>query len=424
MFDVLAGGKAPSGMEDQVEETKSKLMELAAETDDSLIEKFLGGSELTADELVNGLRIALVSGSFVPVFACMPLKDIGISELADGIGRLFPSPGDVQPVDAEGGKIATGTNDPFIGHVWRTVNDPFIGQLVFLRVLGGTLKSESEVFNSVKGEKERIGSILLVNGKTQTQLTEASAGDIIALPKLKVTTMGDTLCAMGKNTVCKPIEFPGPHHGPVDLEELSLAQVGFEFLVDLACLIQDLERGDGEGLDLSQGHIRLPFCFVLKWSMVSDGSAGLAESHVLEFFDLILDVLNGQTGQDILHGLLRVGEDTGEDGLDVSPADAVITGRLGVHRKEVDIAHQAIDLEQGDLRRIPGQRGSSPRAGVGLHESGLAEHPEDAADHDRIGVHTAGDVIGCGRLAAHDRQERQGMDGYGESAVLCHDATS
>ncbi len=210
VFDVLAGGKAPSGMEKQVDEARNKLMELAAETDDSLIEKFLGGSELTADEMVNGLRIALVSGSFVPVFACMPLKDIGVSELADGIGRLFPSPGDVQPVDAEGGKIATGKNDPFVGHVWRTVNDPFIGQLVFLRVLGGTLKSESEVFNSIKGEKERIGSILLVNGKTQTQLTEASAGDIIALPKLKVTTMGDTLCAMGKNTVCKPIAFPGP----------------------------------------------------------------------------------------------------------------------------------------------------------------------------------------------------------------------
>ncbi len=210
VFDVLGGGNAPAGLEDQVNEWKIKLMEMAAETDDKLIEKFLGGGELSAEELSTGLKKSVAGGLMVPVFACKPLKGVGISELIDGIGRLFPSPAAVQPVDVNGNKIATGENDPFVGLIWRTVNDPFIGQLAFVRVLGGTLKSESEVLNVTKGEKERIGTLILVNGKTQTTVTEARAGDIIALPKLKATTVGDTLCAVGQKIMCRPLVFPTP----------------------------------------------------------------------------------------------------------------------------------------------------------------------------------------------------------------------
>jgi len=97
-----------------------------------------------------------------------------------------------------------------VGLVWRSVNDPFVGQLTFVRVLGGTLKNDAEVFNSSKKQNERIGSLILVNGKQQNPVSEATAGDIVAIPKLKATSVGDTLTAAGQDTVCATIKFPNP----------------------------------------------------------------------------------------------------------------------------------------------------------------------------------------------------------------------
>lgn len=133
-----------------------------------------------------------------------------MTELLDGLSRLFPSPVDRDAKDAEGNVIPTGADDPFVGFVWRSVNDPFVGQLTFVRVLGGTLKSDSEVFNTKQSEKERVGSLLSVNGKKQDSVEAATAGDIVAIPKLKHTGVGDTLCAPGTKTVCAEFQFPSP----------------------------------------------------------------------------------------------------------------------------------------------------------------------------------------------------------------------
>ena len=210
VVDVLSAKDVPDEVASQVEEAKNGLVELAAETDDSLIEKFLGGEELSADELADGLKSAVNSGGLVPVFACMALKDVGVAELLDGACRLLPSPADHEATDAEGNTISSAPDAPFVGLVWRSLNDAFVGQLAFVRVLGGTITSDGEAANASNGQKERIGSLLLVNGKKQDTVTSATAGDIIAIPKLKGTGVSDTLGAPGSKITCPRVDFPKP----------------------------------------------------------------------------------------------------------------------------------------------------------------------------------------------------------------------
>jgi len=210
VVDILAAKDVPSELAAEAEETKNSLVELAAETDDSLIEKFLGGEDLSPDEIASGLVNSVATGGLRPVFVCVGPREVGVTELLDGLARLFPSPEARPARDGENNTIPTGTDAPFVGLVWRSVNDPFVGQLTFVRVLGGTLKSDSEVSNNAKKQNEKLGSLLLVNGKQQTSVDSATAGDIVAIPKLKVTAVGDTLAAAGRDTVCARIKFPNP----------------------------------------------------------------------------------------------------------------------------------------------------------------------------------------------------------------------
>jgi len=195
---------------DELQAFKNALLERSAEADDALLEKFLAGTALTAEETARGMRGAVKNGALVPVFAVMALKDLGIKELLNGIADLFPSPMDVGVKDAEGQSINPSPDAPFVGFVWRSVTDPFSGKLAYVRVLSGTLKEGMELFNSVKGQKERVGSILLPNGKKPQPVPEARAGDIIALAKLKHTTLNDVVGAAGVKTPLPPITFPHP----------------------------------------------------------------------------------------------------------------------------------------------------------------------------------------------------------------------
>ena len=209
VVDVLAAKEVPDSVAAQVEEVKGSLVELAAETDDTLIEKFLDGQELSPDEIANGLVEAVASGGCIPVFACVGSKDFGITELLEGIVRLLPGPEHRERKTAEGEAIATGADAPFVGQVWRVVNDPFVGQMTFTRVLGGTLKADMEVQNTSRKQKEKIGSLLIVNGSKQEPADAASAGDIVAIPKLKDTHVGETLSS-DAGTVCPKLDFPSP----------------------------------------------------------------------------------------------------------------------------------------------------------------------------------------------------------------------
>jgi elongation factor G len=210
VIDILAPQNVPDALSAQAGSAKNRLVELAAETNDNLIEKFIGGEELSPDEIAVGLRAAVARGSLTPVFACVAPKGIGIAEFLEGTVRLFPSPADKAIKDSSDRPVPTGASDPFVGFVWRTVNDAFVGQLTFVRVLGGTIRADSEIFNATKGQKERVGSLLLLTGKKQTTITSASAGDIVAIPKLKATGLSDTLCAPGASARLPAIVFPSP----------------------------------------------------------------------------------------------------------------------------------------------------------------------------------------------------------------------
>jgi elongation factor G len=208
IVDVLECEDIPEALKDKMQEYKTALVEHAAETDDSLIEKYLEGEALTREEITNGLRGAVQSGDLVPVFALSAKKDLGCDELLQDATRLFPSPIDVPSTDAAGEELDCRETAPFSGLVWRTTNDPFVGSLCFVRIYSGILKADSEVFNSSKGEKERIGALLVLNGKQQEKVEQARSGDIVAIAKLKHTSMNDSLCAIGSDIKLKTIEFP------------------------------------------------------------------------------------------------------------------------------------------------------------------------------------------------------------------------
>ena len=140
----------------------------------------------------------------------MALKNVGVGELLDGIARFFPSPADRPMKGADGKPIDTSPSAPFVGYVWRTVNDPFIGHMSFVYVCGGTLKADMEVMNVNKEQKERIVQFVALNGKKQLPTTEAEAGDIVAIAKLKATGLGDALCQNGAKATFEPFKFPNP----------------------------------------------------------------------------------------------------------------------------------------------------------------------------------------------------------------------
>ena len=209
IIDILED-QIPDELHDEAEQVRSTLEEDAVEEDDKFLEKYLSGEHLTPEELTAGLRVAVKRGHLVPVFEAEPLQGIGVEQLLEEIYRLFPSPLDREVKDAAGNTIDARPEAPFCAHVWRSVNDAFVGALTFLRIYGGTLKADSEIHNATKGQKERIGFVHLVNGKKTESISEAHAGDIVALAKLKITSTNDSLCAIGKNIKFEPIEFPHP----------------------------------------------------------------------------------------------------------------------------------------------------------------------------------------------------------------------
>jgi len=210
VIDVLAAKNIPADLEEQLNEIKGGLVELAAETDDTMIEKYLNGEDLSPEEIGAGLVEAVASGGFTPVFVTMAPSETGITELLNGICRLFPSPASHAAKDVDGNRIDPSAEAPFAGLVFRSVNDAFVGQLTFVRVLGGTLRADSEIYNASRDHKERFGNLLEINGKKQAQIPNATAGDIVAIPKLKNTHVGDSLCAIGSKIIAPPIRFPNP----------------------------------------------------------------------------------------------------------------------------------------------------------------------------------------------------------------------
>jgi len=206
MVDILSTHDLPVSLQ----EIKGLLVESAAETDDTMLEKYLGGEKLSADEIGKGLVQAVASGKCYPVFAVMPLKDAaGLKELMEGFCRLLPCPGSRAFKDTHGNTIKPDPAAPFIGQVWRTAIDTFVGQLSFVRVIAGTLH-KGELHNASVNGKESVGALIHTIGKKQNPVEAAGPGEIVAIPKLKATHTNHTLTAPGQTTQIAPIPFPNP----------------------------------------------------------------------------------------------------------------------------------------------------------------------------------------------------------------------
>ena len=173
------------------------LVEAAAEGEDALLEKYLGGEELTDAEVVRGFHKAVLAGSFVPVFVASALTDTGINPILDGIVRYFPAPTEEPPVHAHGKDgdedVPISDSGPLAAYVWKTTADPFVGKLTYVRVLAGVLASDGRVWNHNKSAEERTGTVHAARGKEQISVKQLHAGDIGTLTKLNVTGTGDTL---------------------------------------------------------------------------------------------------------------------------------------------------------------------------------------------------------------------------------------
>ncbi|MDR2558417.1 MAG: elongation factor G, partial [Oscillospiraceae bacterium] len=187
---------------------RDTLSELIAGTDEALMEKFLETMELSDDEISKGLTAALAGGDVIPVVKASAVSGEGIEELLDLIVNSFPSPADIdgEPC-ADGKKAKYDDSAPLSAFVFKTIADPFVGKMSFIKIISGSLNPKTEPVNTRTGEPERFGKLLALKGKKQEDLTEAFAGDIVAITRLNATT-GDALCAPGKAAEFTMIEFP------------------------------------------------------------------------------------------------------------------------------------------------------------------------------------------------------------------------
>jgi len=222
VVDLLSIGDG-SGHSLLIEEDKEKALELrnslieaVAEKNDELLEKYLDGKELTPEEIKNGFKKAVSNKELFPVYCGSATLNIGIKEFMSNIFDILPSPLDVEikkakdPNTNQDKELKPNGTGNFSGFVFKTVSDPYVGQLTIFRVYSGSIKSDMSFYNSTKRTTERIGHLLSVFGKEQRAVTEAIAGDIVAVAKLKDTLTGDSLCIEKDQVIFNPIEFPEP----------------------------------------------------------------------------------------------------------------------------------------------------------------------------------------------------------------------
>ena len=205
----------PADMTDMVEELRAAVVEVAAETDDALMEKFFEEGDLSIEEIKKGLRTATLAMKVTPVLCGSSYKNKGVQNLLDAVVDYLPSPLDVGAVsgvntNGEEDSRAPGDNEPFSGLAFKIMTDPFVGKLAFFRAYSGVLKTGSYVYNSVKGKKERVARILRMHANHREEVDAVYSGEICALVGLKDTTTGDTLCDESKPIILEQMEFPDP----------------------------------------------------------------------------------------------------------------------------------------------------------------------------------------------------------------------
>ena len=212
----LVEKEIPAEYQEQAEEYREKLIEAVAEFDEDFMEKYLGGEEITIDELKAAIRKATLSVEFFPVVCGSAFKYKGVQPMLDAVVEYLPSPLDVpaikgiDPNSDEEVERHSSDEEPFAALAFKVMTDPFVGKLTFFRVYSGILSSGSYVKNSTKGKRERVGRILQMHANTRNEIAEVYAGDIAAAVGLKDTTTGDTLCDEKNEVILESMEFPEP----------------------------------------------------------------------------------------------------------------------------------------------------------------------------------------------------------------------
>ena len=202
----------PSEKADLVKEYREKILEVAADYSESIMEKYLAEEEITPEEIKSALRRATLELKIIPVFCGSAFKNKGVQPLLDGIVDFLPSPNDLPPVKGLNEKGEEETREakasaPFSALAFKTMNDPYLGQLTFLRVYSGSLKKGATIYNQCKNKREKIHRILKLHANKREDIQEISAGEIAAI-SLKYTTTGDTLCCEDHPIVLESMEIP------------------------------------------------------------------------------------------------------------------------------------------------------------------------------------------------------------------------
>src|SRR5690625_2238040 len=198
---VYAEKDIPAELQATCEEWREKMVEAAAEANEELMEKYLGGEELTADEIKQGLRVRTLANEIVPAMCGSAFKNKGVQAMLDAVIEFMPSPADIPPIqgvlDEEGEQVAerrASDDEPFAALAFKVASDPFVGTLTFFRAYSGVVNSGDAVYNPVKGKRERLGRIVQMHANSREEIKEVRAGDIAAAVGLKEVATGDTLC--------------------------------------------------------------------------------------------------------------------------------------------------------------------------------------------------------------------------------------
>ncbi len=223
IFDEATLGKTfsvvdvPEEFRDAVETARHELVEAAVEHDEELMEKYLGGEELTDAEIRRAIRKATIANELVPVLCGASFKNKGVQALLDAVVDYLPAPSDLPPIqghlphhDEHFETRETSDDAPFAALAFKIATDPFVGKLTFFRVYSGTLKAGSYVYNSTKDKRERVGRLLQMHSNKREEIDEVLAGDIAAAIGLKDTRTGDTLCSDEHPIILEAMKFPAP----------------------------------------------------------------------------------------------------------------------------------------------------------------------------------------------------------------------
>lgn len=208
----------PEEMADEIAMYKDQIAEAVAMGDDDLMEKFFSGEEFTDTELTKGVRIGVRSGEIIPVFSGSAVESRGIGRLMDLIITYFPSYSEkgiitLETPEGEPVELLTTEEETMTAQVFKTIMDPFVGRISYVKVLSGTLASDSQVVNGNTGKPEKIGALFTIKGRYQTAAGKLFTGDIGAISKLQNTKTNDTLCAKGTRLINKPIVFSEALYG-------------------------------------------------------------------------------------------------------------------------------------------------------------------------------------------------------------------